>query len=85
MSKKEFGDLNKRELVDLVYTMMNSDDEKKSELPPVEKVEAERAKLDNKAKFRHVLKSTVSALLVGAAEEVLISMLFPPEKLCILL
>lgn len=43
MSKKEFGDLNKRELVDLVYTMMTTDEEKSSELPPVEQVEAERS------------------------------------------
>ena len=78
MSKKEFGDLNKRELVDLVYTMMNADEEKSSELPPVEQVAAERAKLDNKAKFRRILKSTVSALLVVAATAVLISMLFLP-------
>ncbi|SFW46129.1 signal peptidase I [Ruminococcus flavefaciens] len=78
MSKKEFGDLNKRELVDLVYTMMTTDEEKSSELPPVEQVEAERSKLDNKAKFRRILKSTVSALLVVAAAAVLISMLFLP-------
>jgi signal peptidase I len=78
MSKKEFGDLNKRELVDLVYTMMNADEEKSSELPPVEQVAAERVKLDNKAKFRRILKSTVSALLVVAATAVLISMLFLP-------
>ena len=62
MSKKEFGDLNKRELVDLVYTMMNTEDENNSELPPVEQVAAERTKLDNKAKFQRILKSTVSAL-----------------------
>ena len=78
MSKKEFGDLNKRELVDLVYTMMNTEDENNSELPPVEQVAAERTKLDNKAKFRRILKSTVSALLVVAAAAVLISMLFLP-------
>ena len=78
MSKKEFGDLNKRELVDLVYTMMNTEDENNSELPPVEQVAAERTKLDNKAKFRRILKSTVSALLVAAAIAVLISMLFLP-------
>ncbi|WP_369682939.1 signal peptidase I [Ruminococcus flavefaciens] len=78
MSKKEFGDLNKRELVDLVYSMMTTDEEKSSELPPVEQVEAERSKLDNKAKFRRILKSTVSALLVVAAAAVLISMLFLP-------
>lgn len=78
MSKKEFGDLNKRELVDLVYTMMTTDEEKSSELPPVEQVKAERSKLDNKAKFRRILKSTVSALLVVAAAAVLISMLFLP-------
>ena len=78
MPKKEFGDLNKRELVDLVYTMMNTDEEKKAELPPVEQVAAEREKLDKKAKFKQILKSTVSALLVVAAAAVLISMIFMP-------
>ena len=35
MSKKDFGDLNKRELVDLVYTMMNADGKENTELPLV--------------------------------------------------
>ena len=78
MSKKEFGDLNKRELVDLVYSMVNTEDEKSSDFPPVEQVAAERAKLERKAKFRRLLKSTISALLVVAAAAVLISMLFLP-------
>lgn len=78
MSKKDFGDLNKRELVDLVYTMMNADGKENTELPLVEQVVAERKKLDSKAKFRHILKSTVSALIVAAAAAVLISMLFLP-------
>lgn len=78
MSKKEFGDLNKRELVDLVYSMVNTTDEKSSEFPPVEQVAAERARLDRRAKFRRLLKSTVSTLLVVAAAAVLISMLFLP-------
>ncbi|WP_296726885.1 signal peptidase I [Ruminococcus sp.] len=78
MSKKEFGNLNKRELVDLVYSMVNTTDEKSSEFPPVEQVAAERARLDRKAKFRRIIKSTVSTLLVVAAAAVLISMLFLP-------
>ena len=78
MSKKEFGDLNKRELDDLVYTMMDPENENNPELPSAEQVDAERTRLDNKAKFRRVLKSTVSALLVVAAVAVLISMLFLP-------
>lgn len=78
MSKKEFGDLNKRELVDLVYTMMNNNDGNGSEIPPVEQVVAERARLDGRARFRRILKSTVSALLVVAAAAVLLSMLFLP-------
>ena len=78
MSKKEFGDLNKRELVDLVYTMMNTENEKISEITPIEQVAAEHEKLERRAKFQRILKSTVSTLLVVAAAAVLISMLFLP-------
>ncbi|MCR4639267.1 MAG: signal peptidase I [Ruminococcus sp.] len=58
--------------------MVNTTDEKSSEFPPVEQVAAERARLDRKAKFRRIIKSTVSTLLVVAAAAVLISMLFLP-------
>lgn len=78
MSKKEFGDLNKRELVDLVYTMMNTENEKISEITPIEQVAAEHEKLEIRARFQRILKSTVSTLLVVAAAAVLISMLFLP-------
>lgn len=78
MSKKEFGDLNKRELVDLVYTMMNTENEKISEITPIEQVAAEHEKLERRARFQRILKSTVSTLLVVAAAAVLISMLFLP-------
>jgi signal peptidase I len=78
MSKKEFGDLNKRELVDLVYTMMNTEDENISEITPIEQVAAEHEKLEIRARFQRILKSTVSTLLVVAAAAVLISMLFLP-------
>lgn len=78
MSKKEFGDLNKRELVDLVYTMMNTENENISEITPIEQVAAEHEKLERRAKFQRILKSTVSTLLVVAAAAVLISMLFLP-------
>ena len=78
MSKKEFGDLNKRELVDLVYTMMNTENENISEITPIEQVAAEHEKLERRARFQRILKSTVSTLLVVAAAAVLISMLFLP-------
>ncbi len=78
MSKKEFGDLNKRELVDLVYTMMNTENENISEITPIEQVAAEHEKLEIRARFQRILKSTVSTLLVVAAAAVLISMLFLP-------
>lgn len=78
MSKKEFGDLNKRELVDLVYTMMNTENENISEITPIEQVAAEHEKLERRARFQRILKSTVSTLLVVAAAAVLISMLFMP-------
>jgi signal peptidase I len=78
MSKKEFGDLNKRELVDLVYTMMNTENENISEITPIEQVAAEHEKLEKRARFQRILKSTVSTLLVVAAAAVLISMLFLP-------
>jgi len=76
MDKKEFKDLNKRELVDLVYTMMEDDPEKAGELPSVEEVRKKRADMDYKRRFRKMLWSTVAALTVVAAIAALISTLF---------
>lgn len=78
MANKDFKDLNKRELVDLVYKMMDVDDATSDELPPTEQVRAVHNKLAYRAKLRKVLASTVSVLIVVAAAAVLLSTLFLP-------
>ena len=78
MSKKEFGDLNKRELVDLVSKMVNTDENNDTEFPSAEEVSAEKHKLSQKAKLYRIIRSTISTLLVVAAVAVLVSMLFLP-------
>ena len=78
MSNKEFKDLNKRELVDLVYKMMDVDEQNTDVFPPTEQVRAVHDKLAYRAKLRKVLTSTISILIVVAAVAVLVSTLFIP-------
>ncbi len=78
MKKKEFKNLNRRELVDLVYSMMDEGQDPKTPLPTLEEVQREREHLDYKARFLKILRSTVAVLVVVAAVSVLISMLFLP-------
>ena len=78
MAKKDFKDLSKRELVDLVYKMMDTDDPQNEVLPPTEQIRAVHDKLAYRAKLRKVLASTISVLIVVAAAAVLLSTLFLP-------
>ena len=75
MDKKDFKDLNKRELVDLVYTMMEGE-EHDGDLPPIDDVIESREKLRYRRKFVKVLKSTAAVLVVVAAIASLISVFF---------
>ena len=76
MAKKDFKDLNKRELVDLVYKMIDTDEPPSEELPPTDEVRKVHDKLAYRAKLRKVLTSTISVLVVVAAVAVLVSTLF---------
>ncbi len=78
MAKKDFKDLNRRELVDLVSKMMDNETDTAEELPLSEEVQKERSKLEYRIKLRKVLTSTISVLIVVAAVAVLVSTLFLP-------
>ncbi len=78
MKKKDFKKLNKRELVDLVYEMMEKDGEKPENFPSADEVMQERETLRYRSRFHSVLKSTAAVLIVVAAAAVLISTLFLP-------
>ena len=78
MDKKDFKDLNKRELVDLVYKMVEVEDSPSEELPSPEQVRAVHDKLAYRARLKKVLMSTLSVLIVVAAAAVLVSTLFLP-------
>ncbi len=78
MDKKDFKDLNKRELVDLVYKMVDVEDSPSEELPSPKQVRAVHDKLAYRARLKKVLMSTLSVLIVVAAAAVLVSTLFLP-------
>ena len=78
MEKKELGDLNRRELVDLVSKIIDDKDAENVNIPTKEEVIAEQEKLGSKARFLKLLGSTISVLVVVAAVAVLISTLFLP-------
>ena len=78
MKKKEFKNLNRRELVELVYSMKDEEQRENKEMPSIEEVQQEREHLDYKARFMKIVRSTLAVLVVVAAVSVLISMLFLP-------
>jgi signal peptidase I len=81
MAKKDLSDLNRKELVDLVYDLMNEEDgeqAEKSERPSVEQVLEEKQKLSSRRKYWKMLRNTLAVLVVVAAIAVLISTLFMP-------
>lgn len=76
MNKKDLRHMSRRELVDIVYEMTEQEGEPEQFAP--EEVTAERERLAYRQKFRRVLGSTVSVLVVVAAVAVLLSTLFLP-------
>lgn len=76
MTKKDLRHMSRRELVDIVYEM--TEQETKANVLEPEAVTAEHRRLAYRSKFRRVLGSTVSALVVVAAVAVLLSTLFLP-------
>ena len=81
MDKKDLSELNRQELVDLVYDLMNeAQDGENSEKLSVDKqkVEQEKDKLAKRKRFLRMLRNTLAVLIVVAAIAVLISTLFMP-------
>ena len=78
MDKKDFKDLSKKELVDLVYNMMDSENPENTDSLVLDDVVQTREKLNYRSRFMKLLGSTVSILVVVAAIAVLISTLFLP-------
>ena len=77
VKKKELKDLSRKELVDLVYDMVE-EEEYGQFFPSENEVKSERKRLQHKALFWKTLMSTISTLVVVAAVAVLLSVLFFP-------
>ena len=77
MKKKDFKELSRKELVDLVYDIVEEEEYKRF-LPEAGQVKAEKKRLQYKALFWKTLMSTLSTLIVVAACAVLLSVLFFP-------
>ena len=77
MKKQDFKDLSRKELVDLIYDLVEEDTEGKY-VPEGEEVLKEKKRLQHNALFWKTLVSTTSALIVVAAIAVLLSFLFFP-------
>lgn len=83
MDKKDLSDLNREELVDLVYDLMNEEEgkgqkEQDKEIPSIEQVSREKEKIAGRKKYLRMLRNTFAVLIVVAAIAVLISTLFMP-------
>ena len=75
---KEFKDFNKRELVDLVCQMMDSEQGEGREQPAIEAVMAERERLGRRSRLRRAAWGMIAVLLAAAAIAVLLSTLLLP-------
>ena len=74
---KQFKDLNKRELVELIHNMIDENGEVVNP-PTLDEVNQQLNAIDYKAKFMKVLRSTIAVLIVVAAISVIISVMFLP-------
>lgn len=78
MEKEDLKNLSRKELVDVVYNMMDSEDNDASKRPTVSEVSEERKRLRQRARIRRKLLTTLGILTVVAAAAVLLStFLFP--------
>lgn len=81
MEKKDLSDLKREELVDLVYDLMNDEQQtQQGDEPKVDaqQVRQEKEKIAKKKRFWRMLRNTFAVLIVVAAIAVLISTLFLP-------
>ena len=81
MEKKDLSDLKREELVDLVYDLMNDEQQtQQGDEPKVDaqQVRQEKEKVAKKKRFWRMLRNTFAVLIVVAAIAVLISTLFLP-------
>ena len=81
MEKKDLSDLKREELVDLVYDLMNDEQQtQQGDEPKVDaqQVRQEKEKIARKKRFWRMLRNTFAVLIVVAAIAVLISTLFLP-------
>ena len=78
MDKKDFKDLSKRELVDLVYNMMDSENPENTDPAKLDEIAQVKEELSYRSRFMKLLGSTAAILVVVAAVAVLISTFFLP-------
>lgn len=78
MEKKDFKDLSKRELVDLVYNMMDSENPENTDPAKLDEIAQVKEELSYRSRFMKLLGSTAAILVVVAAVAVLISTFFLP-------
>lgn len=77
MKRKDISSMNRKELVDLVYELVEDEGDGSSDIS-VEELKAEQQRIKKQGKYIKTLKSTLAVLIVVAAVAVLISVLFLP-------
>ena len=78
MAKKDLSHLSRKELIDVIYQMMDDKDKPSEDPVTMEEITAERNRIDYRKRYLRTLRSTVSILIVVAAAAVLLSTLFLP-------
>lgn len=85
MKKDDLSELNREELVDLVYDLMTDDESGKGEAnnsttekPTLKQVKKEKDRIEYKKKYIQILSRTLAVIVVVAAIAVLASTIFFP-------
>ncbi len=79
MTEKKLRHRSRTELIEIIYALQqNRQTLHTSPLPTMGEIEAERARLRYRKRYRQTLKATISVLLVAAALSVLVATLFVP-------
>ena len=76
MAKKNLRKMNRSELIDIIYALQNG--EEADDLPSKTEIEEDRKQAEYKKRYRKILRSTISTLIVVAAVAVILAMLFFP-------
>ncbi len=79
MTENKLRRMNRRELIEMIYALQHSEKaQQTAPLPGIREIEAERARLQYRQRYRRMLRHSICVLIVAAAVSVLLATQFLP-------